>query len=180
MDNLPSTCFVVDDDASMRRSLSFLIRSFGYRVETFESAEAFLARKAYDGVGCIITDVKMPGMSGLDLQDTLGHGTNSLPIIFISGHGDLPMGVAAMKKGAIDFLPKPFDDDNLARLQNKNPYRSPDSFPAPSRRLSTIVPAYQKVGGSRAIGPHLDPNNNRSRSFANFVKGIRRLCEDCA
>ncbi len=114
MDNLPATCFVVDDDASMRRSLSFLIRSFGYRVETFESAEAFLARKAYDGVGCIITDVKMPGMSGLDLQDTLGHGTNSLPIIFISGHGDLPMGVAAMKKGAIDFLPKPFDDDNLA------------------------------------------------------------------
>ena len=109
----PPTCFVVDDDASVRRSLSFLIRSLGYRVETFDSGDAILARRPYDGIACIITDVKMPGRSGLDLQDTLGRGDAPLPIIFISGHGDLPMGVGAMKKGAVDFLAKPFDDEDL-------------------------------------------------------------------
>ena len=113
MDNQPATCFVVDDDASVRRSLSFLIQSLGYRVETFDCADAFLARKPHEGIGCIITDVKMPGMSGLDLQDVLGRRGAPLPIIFITGHGDLPMGVAAMKKGAVDFLAKPFDEEDL-------------------------------------------------------------------
>ena len=109
----PATCFVVDDDASVRRSLSFLIKSLGYRVETFDSADAILARKPYDGIGCIITDVKMPGTSGLDLQDALNRSDTALPIIFITGHGDLPMGIGAMKKGAVDFLAKPFDDEDL-------------------------------------------------------------------
>jgi FixJ family two-component response regulator len=113
MDEKTVTCFVVDDDASVRQSLSFLLRSLRYRVETFDSADRFLSRDRYDGIGCIITDVKMPGMSGLDLQDTVGLGDNPLPIIFITGHGDLPMGVRAMKKGAVDFLAKPFDDEDL-------------------------------------------------------------------
>ena len=113
MDEKTITCFVVDDDASVRQSLSFLLRSLRYRVETFDSADGFLSRDRYDGIGCIITDVKMPGMSGLDLQDTVGRGDNPLPIIFITGHGDLPMGVRAMKKGAVDFLAKPFDDEDL-------------------------------------------------------------------
>lgn len=113
MDEHSVTCFVVDDDASVRQSLSFLLRSLRYRVETFDSADRFLSRDRYDGIGCIITDVKMPGMSGLDLQDTIGRGDNPLPIIFITGHGDLPMGVRAMKKGAVDFLAKPFDDEDL-------------------------------------------------------------------
>jgi FixJ family two-component response regulator len=113
MDEKTVTCFVVDDDASVRQSLSFLLRSLRYRVETFDSADGFLSRDRYDGIGCIITDVKMPGMSGLDLQDTVGRGDNPLPIIFITGHGDLPMGVRAMKKGAVDFLAKPFDDEDL-------------------------------------------------------------------
>ena len=113
MDEKTVTCFVVDDDASVRQSLSFLLRSLRYRVETFDSADRFLSRDRYDGIGCIITDVKMPGMSGMDLQDTVGRGDNPLPIIFITGHGDLPMGVRAMKKGAVDFLAKPFDDEDL-------------------------------------------------------------------
>ena len=113
MDEKTVTCFVVDDDASVRQSLSFLLRSLRYRVETFDSADGFLSRDRYDGIGCIITDVKMPGMSGLDLQDTVGRSDNPLPIIFITGHGDLPMGVRAMKKGAVDFLAKPFDDGDL-------------------------------------------------------------------
>lgn len=113
MDEKTVTCFVVDDDASVRQSLSFLLRSLRYRVETFDSADGFLSRDRYDGIGCIITDVKMPGMSGLDLQDRVGRGDNPLPIIFITGHGDLPMGVRAMKKGAVDFLAKPFDDEDF-------------------------------------------------------------------
>jgi FixJ family two-component response regulator len=109
----PATCFVVDDDASVRQSLSFLIQSLGYRVETFDCADAFLARRPFDGIGFIITDVKMPGMGGLDLQDALNRDDTVLPIIFITGHGDLPMGVGAMKKGAADFLSNPFNDEEL-------------------------------------------------------------------
>lgn len=113
MDEQSITCFVVDDDASIRQSLSFLLRSLRYRVETFDSADGFLSREHYDGIGCIITDVKMPGMSGLDLQETVNSGDAPMPVIFITGHGDLSMGVGAMKKGAVDFLAKPFDDGML-------------------------------------------------------------------
>ena len=113
MDDQPATCFVVDDDASVRQSLSFLIESIGYRVETFDCADAFLARESHGGIGCIISDIKMPGMNGLALQDIVERGNSPLPIIFITGHGDLPMGVAAMKKGAVDFLAKPFDEEDL-------------------------------------------------------------------
>jgi FixJ family two-component response regulator len=113
MDDHPATCFVVDDDASVRQSLSFLIESIGYRVETFDCADAFLAREPHGGIGCIISDIKMPGMNGLALQDIVERGNSPLPIIFITGHGDLPMGVAAMKKGAVDFLVKPFDEEDL-------------------------------------------------------------------
>jgi FixJ family two-component response regulator len=108
-----STVFVIDDDASIRKSLSRLLRSFGYEVETFASAELFLKREPYDGVGCIILDVKMPGLDGMALQDQLAEVDYAMPIIFITGHGNIPMGVQAMKKGAIDFLPKPFDDEEL-------------------------------------------------------------------
>jgi len=113
MDDHTATCFVVDDDASLRQSLSFLIESIGYCVETFDCADAFLAREPHGGIGCIISDVKMPGMNGLALQDIVERGNSPLPIIFITGHGDLPMGVAAMKKGAVDFLAKPFDEEDL-------------------------------------------------------------------
>jgi FixJ family two-component response regulator len=115
MDEQPPTCFVVDDDASVRRSLSYLIQSLGYRVETFDCAAAFLARKRFRSIGCIIADVKMPGMSGMELQEVLGRSDSALPIIFITGHGDLRMGVGAMKEGAVDFLAKPFEDEELVR-----------------------------------------------------------------
>ena len=107
------TVFVVDDDASVRRGLSYLLRSAGYKVETFSSAEAFLQRGQFGDIGCIVLDVRMPGMSGLDLQEELGRHTYHMPIIYITGHGDIPMGIKAMKKGAVDFLPKPFDDKQL-------------------------------------------------------------------
>jgi FixJ family two-component response regulator len=107
------TVFVIDDDASVRKSLSRLLRSLGFEVETFASAELFLERDPYDGVGCIILDIRMPGLDGIGLQDQLSKADYSMPIIFITGHGDIPMSVRAMKKGAVDFLPKPFDDGEL-------------------------------------------------------------------
>jgi FixJ family two-component response regulator len=107
--------FVIDDDPSICKSLSRLLRSLEFEVETFASAELFLKRDLYDGVGCIILDVSMPGLDGLALQDKLSQTGNTMPIIFITGHGDIPMSVRAMKKGAVDFLPKPFDDEELLR-----------------------------------------------------------------
>jgi two-component system, LuxR family, response regulator FixJ len=107
------TVFIIDDDPFVRKSLSRLIVSMGYGAETFGSAEEFLARERYDGVGCIILDVRMPGLSGMDLQEELSKAEYAMPIIFVSGHGDIPMSVRAMKKGAVDFLPKPFDDGQL-------------------------------------------------------------------
>jgi FixJ family two-component response regulator len=107
------TIFIIDDDASMRRALSYLLQSAGYKVKTYASAEEFQRRERYDGVGCIILDVRMPGLSGMDLQEKLMRSDYLMPIIFLTGHGELSMGVQAMKKGAIDFLTKPCDDEQL-------------------------------------------------------------------
>ena len=151
MDDHPATCFVVDDDASVRQSLSFLIESIGYRVETFDCADAFLAREPHGGIGCIISDVKMPGMNGLALQDIVERGDSPLPIIFITGHGDLPMGVAAMKKGAVDFLAKPFDDEDLTAaialaLEKCRIARQTAAVAAAAqRRIETLSPREHEV-----------------------------------
>jgi len=107
------TVFVIDDDPSVLKSLGRLLKSLGFDTETFASAELFLARKHYDGAGCIVLDVRMPGLSGMDLQDELSKADYSMPIIFITGHGNIPMSVQAMKKGAVNFLAKPFDDEEL-------------------------------------------------------------------
>jgi two-component system, LuxR family, response regulator FixJ len=113
MTKLKPTIFVIDDDASVRKSLSRLLDSVGFSAESFASADEFLKRERFEGIGCIILDVRLPGLSGMDLQDELNKADYSMPIIFITGHGDIPMSVQAMKKGAVDFLPKPFDEDQL-------------------------------------------------------------------
>jgi FixJ family two-component response regulator len=105
--------FVVDDDASMRKALSNLIRSVGLRVETFASAPEFLAANLPDAPCCLILDVRLPGLSGLDFQTKLASAEIEVPIIFITAHGDIPMTVRAMKAGAIEFLTKPFRDQDL-------------------------------------------------------------------
>jgi two-component system, LuxR family, response regulator FixJ len=102
---------VVDDDASVRRGLERLLRSAGYDVETFASARAFLDRGDYERAGCLVLDVRMPGQTGLDLQKVLVEAGYDLPILFVTGHGDLPMAAQALKEGAVDFIAKPFDDD---------------------------------------------------------------------
>src|SRR5689334_20544929 len=105
--------FVLDDDESYRRALSSLIRSVGLRVEVFSSASELLARGAPDSPSCLILDVRLPGISGLDFQAELTRSKNPMPIIFITGHGDIPMSVKAMKGGAVEFLTKPFRDQDL-------------------------------------------------------------------
>ncbi len=105
--------FVVDDDDSVCKSLAWLIESVGFEVKTFTSADEFLERDTYDGPACLVLDVRMPGLSGLELQAELASVGRSMPIIFITGHGSVPMSVRAMKAGAVDFLEKPFDDQTL-------------------------------------------------------------------
>jgi FixJ family two-component response regulator len=105
--------FVIDDDPSMRRALERQLQGAGYRVETFTGAQEYLARLAHAGPACIVSDVRMPGLSGLDLQASLAREGRDLPTVFIRGHGDVPTTVHAMKAGAVEFLAKPFTKDEL-------------------------------------------------------------------
>jgi FixJ family two-component response regulator len=108
-----SIVFVVDDDSSVREAIKSLIKSVGLRVETFETAQQFLGSKRLEVPGCVVLDVRLPGLSGLDLQRELAAHDIKLPIIFITGYGDIPMSVTAMKAGALEFLTKPFRDQDL-------------------------------------------------------------------
>lgn len=121
------TVFVLDDDASVRRSLARLLASAGYRVEALASAEEFLARPLPVEIACIVSDLRMPGLSGLDLQTCLLQEGCDLPIVFISGRADIATSVRAMKAGAVDFLPKPFADDDILSAVAKALARSADS-----------------------------------------------------
>jgi FixJ family two-component response regulator len=105
--------WVVDDDASVREALRSLIRSAGLRVETLASAQEFLARPRVEAPSCLVLDVRMPRLSGLDLQKRMAEINLQIPIVFITGHGDVPTSVRAMKAGAVEFLTKPFDDQDL-------------------------------------------------------------------
>jgi len=116
LNSLNPIIFVVDDDLSVRKGLGRLLRSTGYDIETFGSAQEFLEMTTdCPGPACLILDVKMPGLNGLDLQNQLQQREYAMPVIFITGHGDIPMSVKAMKRGAIDFLTKPFDEEDLLK-----------------------------------------------------------------
>ena len=110
------TVYVVDDDEAVRDSVQWLLEGQDYRVRCFESAEAFLARYDPREVACLIIDIRMDGMSGLELQDRLNERHSPLPMAFITGHGDVPLAVDTMKKGAMDFIQKPFKEDQLVTL----------------------------------------------------------------
>ena len=113
MTEIDAIVFVVDDDESIRGALESLIRSVGLRVQTFASAKEFLQGHHSDVPGCLVLDVRLPGLSGLDLQSKMADANIHTPIIFITGHGDIPMTVRAMKAGAVEFLTKPFRDQDL-------------------------------------------------------------------
>ena len=111
-----STVYIVDDDEAVRDSLRWLLEANNYRVRAFPSGESFLAEYDEQRPGVLIVDVRMPGMSGLELQEQLIARKSSMPIVFITGHGDVPMAVSTIKKGAIDFLEKPFDETDLREI----------------------------------------------------------------
>ena len=144
--------FVVDDDPSIRESLRLLLSSAGYGVKTFSSAKEFLdSERSTSGPACLVLDVKMPGISGLDLQAELASRNYAIPVIFITGHGDIPMSVQAMKKGAVDFLPKPFNDDQLldsvkaALLKDEQTRSSLDEQKNIMKRLESLTPREHEI-----------------------------------
>ncbi len=143
--------YVVDDDEAVRRSLARLVRSVGLKVDTFASAQAFLEHKGQNRPSCLVLDVRLPGLSGLDLQAAMGQSQRAMPIIFITGRGNVPMTVRAMKGGAQDFLEKPFDDQELLdaiqrALARSQEARAEDAERADiERRLATLTPRERQV-----------------------------------
>ena len=122
------TVYVVDDDEAVRDSLQWLLEGKDYRVKCFDSSESFLSRFDPREVACLIADIRMGGMTGLELQDRLIERKSPLPIVFITGHGDVPMAVDTMKKGAMDFIQKPFDETALVNLVERMLAQATESF----------------------------------------------------
>jgi FixJ family two-component response regulator len=143
--------FVIDDDASLRESLTSLLRSVGLRVQTFGSGAEFLRSKLPDIASCLVLDVRLPGLSGLDFQTELARTGIQMPVIFITGHGDIPMTVRAMKAGAVEFLAKPFRDQELLDavqlgLERDRTRRQSESALSDLRaRLATLTPREQEI-----------------------------------
>ena len=136
--------FVVDDDASVRKSLARLIAVAGWKVETLASADEFLERAPHDRPACLVLDVRLPGLNGLELQERLARDDGDIPIVFITGHGDIPMGVRAMKAGAVDFLPKPFEDEALLEAIGRAIERDRQIRPIRAR-LESLTPREREV-----------------------------------
>ena len=122
------TVYVVDDDEGVRDSLQWLLEGKDYRVRCYDSAESFLSRYDAREVACLIVDIRMAGMTGLDLQDRLVERKSPLPIVFITGHGDVPMAVNTMKKGAMDFIQKPFQEEALVNLVERMLEQAKEAF----------------------------------------------------
>jgi two-component system response regulator TtrR len=129
--------YIIDDDDAVRESLQWLLEADGHQIETYASAEAFLEQFYPDQICVLLLDVRMPGMSGLELQEKLLERCAQLPVIFITGHGDVAMAVATMKKGAVDFLEKPFDETVVRELVNKHLTMSAEQYSA--RQKSAAV-----------------------------------------
>lgn len=143
--------FVIDDDASVRKSLSRLLGSAGYRTETFASAREFLQHGPSRGPGCLVLDLQLPDMNGLELQEVLAQAARALPIVFISGHADIPESVRAMRGGAIDFLPKPFAAPDLLRAigealeRSRREVKDQLEIAAIQERLARLTPREHEV-----------------------------------
>ena len=149
-----ATVFIVDDDASVRRSLARLLKSDGYLVEAFASAAEFLdscRHQSISGPACLVLDLRMPGLTGMELQARLNTFGSPLAIVFISGHGDIPTGVRAMKNGAVDFLPKPFEDTQLleavarAIARTANDQKALTELRSIQERYATLTPREREV-----------------------------------
>jgi FixJ family two-component response regulator len=151
MKEKPATVFVVDDDEAVRTSLRLLLKSVGLPVETYAAAQEFLDQFDPDRAGCLVLDIRMPGISGLELQQHLNDRHSIMPIVFITGHGDVPMAVEAMQAGAVDFIQKPFRDQDLIDRINRalekdremrSQLRERDEI---RRRMSQLTPREREV-----------------------------------
>ena len=151
MKEKPATVFVVDDDDAVRTSLRLLLKSVGLPVETYGSAQEFLDAFDADRAGCLVLDIRMPGMSGLELQQKLNEMHAIVPIVFITGHGDVPMAVEAMQHGAVDFIQKPFRDQDLIDRINQALERDKENRAglkerdAIRRRMEQLTPREREV-----------------------------------
>ena len=158
MTDTEALVFVVDDDASLRASLQHLLESVGLRVAACASAQDFLRRPRPEGPSCLVLDVRLPGLSGLELQQRLATGDLALPIIFITGHGDIPMSVQAMKAGAVDFLSKPFRDQDLldavhqALARDRDARAQQTEKAALRRRFEALTPRQRDVMARMVAG----------------------------
>jgi len=196
--------FVVDNDPSVRSSLKFLLSTVGMRVESFDSAEAFFQKKLPDVPTCLVLDVRLPGSSGLDFQSKLAARNVCIPIIFITGHGDIPMSVRAMKAGAVEFLSKPFRDQDLLDainigLERDRARREQEKLLAELRqRFETLTPREQEVASmvvsgraNKEIAGKLGTAEStvkvhrsramekmRAQSFADLVRMVEKLKDD--
>jgi DNA-binding NtrC family response regulator len=145
MNNARATIYVVDDDISVRNGLDNMLRSAGFRVQAFSSSQEFLANVRQDVPSCLLLDVQLPGLSGLDLQQELAKGGVQIPIIFITGHGDIPMSVRAMRAGALEFLTKPVNDEDLLRAIQQAIARDQR---ARQPRAVTAQPNFEEIVGT--------------------------------
>lgn len=151
MSGAEPTVFVVDDEPSVRKSLGRLLKAAGYRVEAFASAKEFLQSGPHDGVGCLVLDVQMPDLNGLELQQALVASERGLPIVFITGHGDIPTSVRAMKAGALDFLSKPFHEKDLLEAIGRGLEKAEEESKRRAeaaeveKRLATLTPREHEV-----------------------------------
>jgi FixJ family two-component response regulator len=153
-----STVFIIDDDAGMRASIQGLLKSVGLRSESFGTPQEFLRSKRSDNPSCLILDVRLPGVNGLDFQRKLTEVGISIPIIFITGHGDIPMSVRAMKSGAVEFLTKPFNDQDLldavhlALDRDRLARQHRTQIAELERRYTTLTPRERDVMGLVILG----------------------------
>ncbi len=151
MTDIQQTVYVVEDDEAVRDSLELLLKSDGKPVQTYESANAFLKDYSDQMAGCIVLDIRMPGMDGMELQKKLNDKHSILPIIFVTGHGDVPMAVDAMKEGAVDFIQKPYREEALlekieaALEQDREQRKSLDEKQEIIRRIKSLTPREREI-----------------------------------
>jgi FixJ family two-component response regulator len=161
MDEDAPLVFVVDDDPAVRQALDSLIRSVGLRVQSFATAQEFARSPRPEAPACLVLDVRLPGLSGLDLQQELGRAGVELPIVFITGHGDIPMSVRAMKAGAVEFLTKPFRDQDLldaiqeALKRDREARKRRAEIEGVRRRLDSLTPRERDVL-AQVVAGHLN------------------------
>ena len=176
----PALVSVVDDDPSVRRSLARLVKGAGYRVEAFASADEFLARPPEEGPACLLLDVRMPGLTGLDLQETLAIAAHSTSIVFITGYRDVRASVKAMKGGAVDFLTKPVNDEELlsaierAVARAGAARREEDRVREVRERIKTLTPREAEVFALVVTGHAEQADRIRSRGQREDGQGASR------